>query len=80
MGNFEKDLHLMRHLVSYCEEMALQIPPARMNDLVDALERGFACIDISRRSFSAADRIYLQLHLLVSFHNLESSRSPLPRV
>jgi hypothetical protein len=38
-GNFEEDLQLMRHLVPYCEEMALQIPPARMDDLVDALER-----------------------------------------
>jgi hypothetical protein len=69
-GNFEEDLQLMRYLVSYCEEMALQIPPARMDDLVDALETGFTRIDLSRRSFSRADRIYLQLHLLVSFHNL----------
>lgn len=69
-GNFEEDIRLVKWLVLYCEPMALSIPPASMDELVDEVERAFKQLGIPGRSFTKSERTYLQLHLLVCFHNV----------
>src|SRR5207249_772865 len=69
-GNAEEDLELVRRLIRYCTDMALNVPPAPMKDIVDAIDNAFRVIDVRHRSFTPKERNYLQLHLLVSLHNL----------
>ena len=68
-GNFEEDIRLVRWLVLYCEQMALSIPPTPIDELVDAVDQAFRQLKIGDQSFTEDEKTYLQLHLLVSFHN-----------
>jgi hypothetical protein len=68
-ANFEEDIKLVRWLVLYCEDMALSIPPTPIDEIVDEVNRGFRELKISDQNFTEDEKIYLQLHLLVSFHN-----------
>jgi hypothetical protein len=68
-GNFEEDIRLVKFLVFYCEDMALAIPPTPIDEIIDEIDRAFRQLKISDQRLTEDERIYLQLHLLVSFHN-----------
>jgi len=68
-ANSEEDIKLVRWLVLYCEEMALAIPPTPIDEIVDEINRAFRELKLTDQNFTEDERIYLQLHLLVSFHN-----------
>ena len=69
-GHFREDMHLMRFLVSYCEQMALSIRGMPIDPIVDAIEEAFRFLAIARRRFTPTERTYLELHILVSLHNV----------
>ena len=69
-GNTNEDLRLMQRLILYCEEMALNIPPIPISDLAETVDNAFRALEISNRPLTADERAYLQLHLLVCFHNV----------
>ncbi len=68
-GNFAEDIRLVKFLVLYCEDMALAIPPTPIDEIIDEIDLAFRELKITDQSLSVDERIYLQLHLLVSFHN-----------
>jgi len=69
-GNLSEDMHLMKFLVAYCEPMALSIRGMPIDEIVNAVEEAFRSIGISNRPFTAADRQYVALHILISLHNV----------
>jgi hypothetical protein len=69
-GNATEDLRLMKRLILYCEEMALGIPSIPIGDLANAVDDAFRTLEISTRPLTADESAYLQLHLLVCFHNV----------
>ena len=68
-GNADEDLRLVVRLVRYCEPFALQIPPAPIEPIVDDVDSAFGRLLPDHRAFRRSERVYLQLHLLVCFHN-----------
>lgn len=69
-GNANDDLQLMRRIILYCEPIALNIPPLPIDGMVDDVDRDFQALGISSRSLTVSERVYLQLHILVCFHNM----------
>lgn len=69
-GNEDSDLRMIRRLILQCEEQALNILPVTMDEIVDAIDLAFKRLKISGSTFTQRERVYLKLHLLVSFHNL----------
>jgi hypothetical protein len=68
-GNLTEDIRLVRRLVLYCEPMALSVGPTPMDEIVDAIDEAF-CDTVTNARFTEKERVYLQLHLLVSLHNV----------
>src|SRR5207249_3916040 len=69
-GNQREDAALVKRLVLFCKGMALKIATMPIKDVVDAIEGAFAVIDSNHQPFTVKERNYLELHLLVSLHNL----------
>jgi hypothetical protein len=68
-GNPAEDIRVVRRLVLYCEPIALAIGPRPMDEIVDAIDECFRQTVTTRR-FTKQERAYVQLHLLVSLHNV----------
>src|SRR5207244_993009 len=68
-GNAEEDIRLVRRLVLYCEPMALAVGPTPIDEIVDAIDEGFRQT-VTKQCFTKEERDYVQLHLLVSLHNV----------
>src|SRR5207248_6770783 len=68
-GNVEEDMRFIRRLVLYCEPMALAIGPTPIDEIVDAVDEGFRQT-VTKKRFTTEERAYVQLHVLVSLHNI----------
>ena len=68
-GNPEEDIRLVRRLVLYCEQMAVAVGPTPIDEIVDAVDEGFRQT-VTKKPFTKEERAYVQLHLLVSLHNV----------
>ena len=68
-GNFEEDMRLVRRLVLSCEAMALAVGPTPIEEIVDAMDEAFRQT-VTKKRFTKEERTYVQLHLLVSLHNV----------
>lgn len=69
-GHEREDIELVRRLILHCEQKALNIPPVPMKEIVDAIEKAFVTTEPNHKPFTTEEQNYLQLHLLVSLHNL----------
>jgi len=50
--------------------MTLSIGPTPLDSIVDAIDDAFLELGVCQKRFTRTERIYLQLHLLVSLHNV----------
>ena len=64
-----EDRRMLRRLITDVEDEAIDFSPYKMEELVDAVDKAFQML-IGSVPLTSPERTYLQLHLLVSHHNI----------